>query len=77
MFEKLKELDRRLSMTVEERTAEERTRAPREEVTDGHVATVFNGDSPALAVAGGLTVVKGSTADYPSSGVNIARRSTP
>ncbi len=42
MFEKLKELDRRLSMTVEERTAEERTRAPREEVTDGHVAIVFN-----------------------------------
>jgi hypothetical protein len=42
MFEKLKELDRRLSKTGEERAAEERARAPREEVTDGHVATVFN-----------------------------------
>lgn len=42
MFEKLKELDRRLSMSVEERAAEERARAPREKVTDGYVATVFN-----------------------------------
>lgn len=37
MLEKLKELDRKLSLSPEERTAEERRREPREEVTDGRI----------------------------------------
>lgn len=37
MLEKLKELDRKLSLSPEERTADERRRDPREEVTDGHM----------------------------------------
>jgi hypothetical protein len=37
MFEKLKELDRKLSLSPEERTAEDRRREPREELVDGRM----------------------------------------
>jgi hypothetical protein len=37
MLEKLKELDRKLQLSPEERTAEERRREPREELTDGRM----------------------------------------
>lgn len=37
MLEKLKELDRKLQLSPEERTADERRREPREELTDGRM----------------------------------------